>query len=70
MKKKQMHGSFNDTTIQCDQKKIAKCLSKLPKNDYTRKIQTLTTLQKLPKNVGNFGKVIVAKGFKNFLKIQ
>ena len=26
------------TRIQCDQKKIAKCLKKLPKNDFTRKM--------------------------------
>ena len=28
----------------------------------------LTHLQKLPKNVGDLGKLIVAKGFKNFPK--
>ena len=30
----------------------------------------LTTLQKLPKNVGDLGKSIVAKGFKNLPKVQ
>ena len=30
----------------------------------------LTPLQKLPKNVGDLGKLIVAKGFKNFPKVQ
>ena len=30
----------------------------------------LTPLQKLPKNVGNLGKLIVAKGFKNLPKFQ
>ena len=30
----------------------------------------LTPLQKLPKNVGNFGKLIVAKGYKKFPKVQ
>ena len=30
----------------------------------------LTPLQKLPKNVGHLGKLIVAKGFKNFSKVQ
>ena len=29
-----------------------------------------TTLQKLPKNVGDLGKLIVAKGFKNLPKVQ
>ena len=28
------------------------------------KLKILTTLQILPKNVGDFGKIIVAKGFK------
>ena len=30
----------------------------------------LTTLQKLPKNVGYLGKLIVAKGFKKLPKVQ
>ena len=30
----------------------------------------LTPLQKLPKNWGNWGKFIVAKGFKNLSKVQ
>ena len=30
----------------------------------------LTPLQKLPKNVGHLGKLIVAKGFKNLPKVQ
>ena len=30
----------------------------------------LTPLQKLPKNVGDLGKLIVAKGFKKLLKVQ
>ena len=30
----------------------------------------LTPLQKLPKNVGDWGKLIVAKGFKNLPKVQ
>ena len=30
----------------------------------------LTHLQKLPKNVGDSGKYIVAKGFKNLPKVQ
>ena len=50
--------------IQCDQKKIAKCLKKLPKNYFTKKWMISTPLQKLYKNVGYFGKLIAAKGFK------
>ena len=34
---------------------------KLPKNDFTRKIKILTPLQKLPKNVGDLGELIVTK---------
>ena len=30
----------------------------------------LTPLQKLPKNVGDLGKVIIAKGFKKLPKVQ
>ena len=34
------------------------------------KMKILTPLQKLPKNVGYFGKLIVFKGFKNLPKVQ
>ena len=34
------------------------------------KWQILTSIQKLPKNVGDLGKLIVTKGFKNFPKVQ
>ena len=34
------------------------------------KIKILTPLQKLPKNVEELGKLIVAKGFKKLPKIQ
>ena len=30
----------------------------------------LTPLQKMPKNVGDFGKFIVTKGFKKLHKVQ
>ena len=30
----------------------------------------LTPLQKLPKNVGDLGKLVVAKGFKKLPKVQ
>ena len=33
--------------IQCDQKKIAKCLQKLPKNDFTRKMIDFNTFTKI-----------------------
>ena len=34
------------------------------------KWKILTPLQNLPKNVGDLGKLIVAKGFKNLTKVQ
>ena len=34
------------------------------------KIKILTSLQKLSKNVGKLGKVIVAKGFEKLPKVQ
>ena len=34
------------------------------------KIKILTTLQKLPENVGDLGKLIVAKGFELMPKVQ
>ena len=43
---------------------------KLPKNDFTRKMIDFTPLQKLPKNVGDLAKFIVAKGFKKLPKVQ
>ena len=52
------------TYNQCDPKKITKCLEKLPKSDFTRK------MPKLPKNVGDLGKSIVAEGFKKMPKVQ
>ena len=35
-----------------------------------QKWKILTPLQKLPKNVGDLGKLIVAKGFKKLPKVQ
>ena len=57
--------------------KIAECLKKLP-NVYKNcpkmisieKWLILTPLQKLPKYVGDLGKLIVAKGFKKLTKVQ
>ena len=34
------------------------------------KFKILTPLQKLPKNVGDLSKLIVAKGFENLPKVQ
>ena len=34
------------------------------------KLKILTPLQKLPTNVGDLGKIIVAKGFEKLPKVQ
>ena len=36
----------------------------------SEKFKTLTPLQKLPKKVRDFGKLIVAKGFEKLPKVQ
>ena len=43
---------------------------KLPKNDSTRKMIDFDTFTKIAKNVGDLGKLIVAKGFKKLPKVQ
>ena len=43
---------------------------KVAQNDFTIKMIDFVTLQKLPKNVGDLGKLIIAKGFKNLPKVQ
>ena len=35
-----------------------------------QKLKLLTPLQKLPKNEGDFGKIVVVKGFKKLPKVQ
>ena len=39
---------------------------KVPKNDFTWQMIDFDTFTKMPKNVGDLGKIIVAKGFKKF----
>ena len=41
-----------------------------PKMASLEKLKILTSLQKLPKNVGFLGKLIVAKSFKKLPKVQ
>ena len=41
-----------------------------PKIISLEKLKILTPLQKLPNNVGDLGKLIVAKGFEKLPKIQ
>ena len=56
--------------LQCDQKKSPNLYKSCPKTISVEKLQILTPLQKLPKNVGDLGKLIVAKGLKNLPKVQ
>ena len=42
----------------------------MPKNEFTRKMIDFDTFTKMPKNVGDLGKLIVAKGFKKFPKVR
>ena len=41
-----------------------------PKMISQEKWKILITLQKMPKNVGNLGKIIVTKGFEKLPKVQ
>ena len=43
---------------------------KVAKNDFTGKMIDCNTFTKLPKNVGDLDKLIVAKGFKKLPKVQ
>ena len=49
---------------QCDEKKSPNVYGSCPKMISLEKWHILTPLQKLPKNVRDYGKLLVAKGFK------
>ena len=55
---------------QCDQKKSPNVHKSCPKMISLEKWKILTPLQKLPKNVEDLDKLIVAKGFKKLPKVQ
>ena len=55
---------------QCDQIKIAKVYKSCPKLISQEKWMILTPLQKLPNNVEDLGKLIVAKGLKKLPKVK
>ena len=55
---------------QCDQKKSPNVYKSCPKLISQEKWQILKPLQKLPKNVEDLGKLIVAKDFKKLPKVQ
>ena len=54
----------------CDQFKMPNVYKSCPKMIWLEKWKILTPLQKLPKNVGDLGKLIVAKGFEQLPKVQ
>ena len=51
-------------------KKSLKVYQTCPKMISLEKLKILTPLQKLPKNVGDLGKLIIVKGFKKLPKVQ
>ena len=66
------------TTVECKflvansvtRRKSPNVYKSCPKLISLEKWKILTSLQNLPKNVGDLGKIIVAKGFKKLPKIQ
>ena len=55
---------------QCDQIKSPNVYKSYPKIMSLEKLDILTPFQKLPKYVGDLGKLIVAKGFEKLPKVQ
>ena len=51
-------------------KKSPNAYKSCPKMVTLKRCLILITLQKLPKNVGDLGKLTVAKGFKKLPKVQ
>ena len=54
---------------QCEQKKLPNVYESCPKMISLEKLKILTPLQKLPKNVGDLGKPIVATGLEKLPKV-
>ena len=61
---------MSERPIQCDQKKSPNAYKSYPKMISLEKLKNLTSLQKLPKNGEDWGKLIVANGFKKLPKVQ
>ena len=57
-------------TISVTSKKSPIVYKSCPKMISLKKLKILTPLQKLPKNVEDLGKLIVAKGFEKLPKVQ
>ena len=58
------------TLTSVTRKKIAKCLEKLPKNDFTRKMIDFDTLSKIAQECGRFGQTNCCQGFKKLHKVE
>ena len=59
-----IHLTWIGTHVQFNQKKSPNIYKSCPKLISLEKLKILSPLQKLLKNVGDLGKLIVAKGFK------
>ena len=57
-------------TTSVTRKKSPNVYKSCPKIISLEKLNILTPLQKLPKNVGDLGKLIVAKGLEKLPKVQ
>ena len=62
--------NFSNEYLSRQQKKSQNVHKTCPKMISLEKWYILTHLQKLPNNVGDLGKLIVASGFKKLLKVQ
>ena len=60
----------NYVIISVTSKKSPNVYKSFPKMISLEKLKILTPLQKLPKNVGDLGKLIVAQGFEKWPKVQ
>ena len=65
---KRHHNPQLDTMTSVTRKKLPNSCKSCPKMISLEKLKILTPLQKLPKNVVNLNKIIVAKGFKKLPK--
>ena len=64
------HDLHHSITISVTSKKLPIDYKSYPKMILPEKLKILTPWQKLHKNVGDLGKLIVAKGFEKFPKVQ
>ena len=60
----------NGLQVSVTSKKLPNVYKSCPKTISLEKLNILTPLQKLPKNVGDLDNIIVAKGFEKLPKVQ